>query len=50
MASVASQFMQEVPAHAQSDSHEDAQETCAGGTYFLNNLRSCAEVHYLILY
>jgi len=39
MASVASQFIGEVTAHAQSDSLEDALEICADGTYFPNNLR-----------
>ena len=39
MASVASQFIEEVTAHAQSDSLEDAQEICIDGTYFPNNLR-----------
>ena len=39
MASVASQLIQEVTAHAQSDSLEDAREICADGTYFPNNLR-----------
>jgi len=39
MASVASQLIEEVTAHAQSDSLEDAPETCADGTYFPNNLR-----------
>ena len=34
MAPVASQLIQEVTAHAQSDSLEDAREICAGGTYF----------------
>jgi len=38
MASVASQFIEEVTAHAQSDSLEDARETCADGTCFPNNL------------
>jgi len=38
MASVASQLIQEVTAHAQSDSLEDAREICADGTYFPNNL------------
>ena len=38
MASVASQLIQEVTAHAQSDSFEDAREICAEGTYFPNNL------------
>jgi len=40
MASVASQLIEEVTAHAQSDSFEDAQEMCADGTYFPNNLRN----------
>jgi len=38
MASVASQLTEEVTAHAQSDSLEDAREICADGTYFPNNL------------
>jgi len=40
MASVAFQMTEEVTAHAQSDSLEDAREICADGTYFPNNLRS----------
>jgi len=40
MASVASQLIEEVTAHAQSDSLEDVREICADGTYFQNNLRS----------
>jgi len=40
MASVASQFVAEVTAHAQSDSLEDAREICADGSYFPNNLRT----------
>ena len=39
MASVASQLIEEVTAHAQSDSLEDAREICADGTYSPNNLR-----------
>jgi len=39
MASVASQLKEEVTAHEQSDSLEDARELCADGTYFSNNLR-----------
>jgi len=35
---VAFQLIQEVTAHAQSDSPEDAREICADGTYFPNNL------------
>ena len=40
MVSVASQLIEEVTAHAQSDSPEDAQEIWADGTYFPNNLHS----------
>ena len=40
MASVASQLIEEVAAHAQSDSLEDAREICADGTRFLNNLHA----------
>jgi hypothetical protein len=40
MASVASQLIEEVTAHAQRDSLKDAQEICADGTYFPNNLRT----------
>jgi len=39
MASVASQLIEEVTAHAQSDSLEDAREIYADGTYIPNNLR-----------
>ena len=39
MASVTSQLIEEVTAHAQSDSLEDAREICADGTYFPNKLR-----------
>jgi len=41
MVSVASPLIEEVTAHAQSDILEDAQEICADGTYFPNNLRIC---------
>ena len=37
---MASQLIEEVTAHGQSDSHEDARETCADGTYFPNNLHT----------
>jgi len=40
MASVASQLMEEVIAHAQSDSLEDAREICADSIYFPNSLRT----------
>jgi len=39
MASVASQLIEEVTTHAQSNSLEDAREICADGSYFPNNLR-----------
>jgi len=42
---VVSQFIEEVTAHAQSDSLEDAREICADGTYFPNNLRT---IHRLL--
>jgi len=38
MASVASQLIEEVTAHEQSDNFEDARERCADGVYFTNNL------------
>jgi len=38
MVSVASQLIEEVTAHAQKDSLEEAREICADGTYFPNNL------------
>jgi len=52
MASVASQLIDEVTAHVQRDSVEDAREICADGTYFLNNLRIlyCIILYYIILY
>jgi len=40
MASVVSQLVEEVTAHEQSDSLEDARGICADGTYFPNNLRN----------
>ena len=40
MVSVASQFIEEITAHAQSDSLEDAREICADGIYLPNNLRT----------
>jgi len=48
MVSVASQLVQEVTAHAQCDSLEDAREICADGTYFPNNLRSFSSYHIVI--
>ena len=40
MASAASQLIEEVTAHAQSDGLEDARGICADSTYFPNNLRN----------
>ena len=48
MASVASQLIEEVNAHEQSDSLEDAREICADGTYFPNNLRTVQRMALLI--
>jgi len=39
MGSVAPQLIEEVTAHAQSDSLEDTRVICTEGTYFPNNLR-----------
>ena len=45
MASVASQLIQEVTAHAQSDSLlDDAQQICADSTYLPNNLRTYCSI------
>jgi len=44
MASVTSQLIEGVTAHAQWDSLEDAPEICTDGTYFPNNLHSCGDV------
>jgi hypothetical protein len=38
--SVASQLIEEVTAHAQRDSHEDARGICADGSYSPNNRRN----------
>ena len=40
MASVASQFIEEVTAHGQRDSLKDVREICTDCTYFPNNLRN----------
>ena len=45
MASVASQLIEEVTAHAQSGSLKDAREICADGSYFPNNLRIYTAVY-----
>jgi hypothetical protein len=46
MTYVASQLIEKVTAHAQSDSLEDALEICADGTYFLrvNSAAQTAEL------
>jgi len=44
MATVASQLIEEVTAHVQSDSLEDAREICADSTCFPNNLRILLQV------
>ena len=55
MVSVASQLIEEITAHAQSDSLEAARETCAEGTYFPNNLhiyikmQCCCYTIYLLI-
>jgi hypothetical protein len=38
-------LMEEVTAHAQSDSLEDAREICAEVIYFLNNRRTSTTFH-----
>jgi len=48
MASVASQMIEEVTAHAQSESLEDEREICADGTYFPNSLRKLKSLIFLI--
>jgi len=55
MASVASQLIEEVTAHVESDSLEDAREICADGTYFPNNLRTMLKLrirssYFILLY
>ena len=49
MASVASQLIEEVTEHAQSDSLEDAREICADGTYFPNDVRIIQEILKFLL-
>jgi len=45
MASVTSQLTEEITAHAQSDSLEDAREICADGTYFPINPRNYLKMY-----
>ena len=47
MSSVVCKLIEKVTAHAQSDSLEEARETCADGTYFANNLRMWLGVNIL---
>jgi len=49
MASVASELIEEVTAHAQSDGLEDTREICADCTYFPNNLRIFLSPFYIYL-
>jgi len=50
MASMASQLIEEVTSHAQSDSLEDAREICADDPYFPKNLRTFGIQTGLILF
>ena len=50
MLSVASQLIEEVTAHAQRDSLEDAREICADGTYFPNNPRIRIILRYFAVF
>ena len=50
MASVASQLIEEVTAHAQSDSLYNVHEICADGTYFPNNLRTIEIISYATIH
>jgi len=51
MASVASQLIEVVTVHAQSDSLEVAREICADGTYFANNTHTHTHTHtYIYIY
>ena len=45
---MASELIEEVTAHAQSDRLEDAREICADGTYFPNNLRALLWEIYIL--
>jgi len=47
MASVVSQLIDEVTAHVQSDSLEDAREIYTDGTYFPNNLRTKNNIYHV---
>ena len=49
MASVASQLIEEVTAHAPSDSLEDAREIYADGAYFPNKLRTKNNVERILV-
>jgi len=44
MASVASELIEEVTAHVQNESLEDAREICADGTYFPNKVFTIATI------
>jgi hypothetical protein len=42
---MASQLIEQVTAHAQGDSLEDARDICADGTYYSNNLCNNLDTH-----
>jgi len=46
MVTVASQLIEEVTAHAQSDSLEDGREICTDSTYFPNDLHTSKMLHF----
>jgi len=46
MASASSQLIEEVTAHAQRNSLQDAREICADSTYFPNKLRTYSYATY----
>ena len=50
MASVASQLLEKVTAHAQSDSPEDAREICADGSYCPDNLPTNTNTKIILVY
>ena len=50
MASVASQLIEEVTAHAERDCLDDVREVCADGTYFPNNLCTWQAHPFIALY
>jgi len=45
---MASQLVEEITAHAQSDGLMEARKICADGTYFPNNLRTSYILRYFV--